>query len=166
MNRAIASMISTDPTHVRSHLTWPQYHCSINYFCCHTPAEHDTIKKILHTISWQPFNLTFSGVDCNRGPGENWCSLYSTVNDEGQTLLMNFARRIEAAMVAAGVPNNHPRQQEFHATLGQTTLDYPNDEFRASINATIPVFNPTMPITVQWFLDGDDPGSQVVYPHP
>jgi hypothetical protein len=39
-----------------------------------------------------------------------------------------MTRRVEQAVLAAGVPINVPRSQAYHSTLGQVQLSYPSDK--------------------------------------
>eukprot|EP01012_Entosiphon_sulcatum_P068353 TRINITY_DN9850_c0_g1_i1.p2 TRINITY_DN9850_c0_g1~~TRINITY_DN9850_c0_g1_i1.p2 ORF type:complete len:223 (-),score=48.83 TRINITY_DN9850_c0_g1_i1:121-789(-) len=139
---------------VTSQDDWSIYHCSINYFCCHTEAEKLKVKQVLANLKWKPFNVSFAGTTCNKGPTEDHLSLYATANAATQASLKAFSQQIEQAVQAAGVPIHHPRQEAFHSTLGQGNLKYPADVAVQTINANVPVFT-TKPIEVTWFYGPD-----------
>jgi hypothetical protein len=165
-----AYMEGADKADIQNEDPWEIYHCSINYFCCYSAAQRATVKQILHTLPWEPFNLTFSHAMCNmvravclggggvlartrahvQGPGEDYLSIEVLADNASQAILWSLAGRIQEAVVAAGLPDSHPRVQPFHSTLAQVMPAYPVDAVMAHLNST-GVLNPTTPITVSWY---------------
>jgi len=130
-------------------------HSTLQYLCCYSPDELYRIGEVLDNYKWDPFNLTFSKVICNRGGDGivSWISIIVLLDSDGQARMYNFVKGIENALVAAGIPVNTPRSQQepFHSTLGVVTSDYPADKVVQIINQKIPVFN-SRPMTVEYFF--------------
>lgn len=128
-------------------LTW---HSTLSYFCCHSEAEADTILRVLKAYPWEPFNMTFAGSGCSVKEG-GYTSFYGTADDATQARVLGLVRGMEAALRAAGVNVTHPREEWFHSTLGIGPVDLEADALVAALNASVPVYNPTQPIRVDWF---------------
>ena len=77
-------------------------HSSLNYWCCHTPAEQAAIVTIVKNLEWRPIPLVLNRVSCNVDHDNRTVYMLSVYNEESQARLWDFIHRIEDAMRAAG----------------------------------------------------------------
>ena len=101
-------------------------HTSLFYFCCHTPTEVTGIKAALHGMRWQAFPVHYDSFACNLDHDN--ITIYLHGLPKNQSSLMALASNIEATVLAAGLPINHPRKSLFHMTLARVNHTYPVDE--------------------------------------
>jgi 2'-5' RNA ligase len=126
-------------------------HTSLNYFCCHSQSEKETIVQVLRKFQWTPKILTYDVFGCNLDHDGVTIYLHAQPNSVGQRTLFTMIREIEQAIENAGVPLINKRHQSFHCTLARVNHNYPVDDIVKKINGTIDFGT----VTFNWFiLDG------------
>ena len=113
----------------------PEYgthlHVSLTYSCCYSDAQLATIDRVLsNVVAWQPQNVTFDRAECridNFPPAAqqqqqqqpDHYSICVFLDEPSNRRMEAWVAKVEAAMVAAGVPIHVPRaaQEPFHTTL-------------------------------------------------
>jgi 2'-5' RNA ligase len=112
-------------------------HTSLNYFCCHSAAERDTIVGVLRHLSWDALPLNYSHFGCNTDHNNVTVYILMLPDASSQVLLMALIKRIETLVKAAGVAINNPRKQPFHCTLARVRRSlYPVDDVVRQLNST------------------------------
>eukprot|EP01106_Pelomyxa_sp_JSP_P016229 TRINITY_DN594_c0_g1_i4.p1 TRINITY_DN594_c0_g1~~TRINITY_DN594_c0_g1_i4.p1 ORF type:complete len:241 (+),score=42.92 TRINITY_DN594_c0_g1_i4:38-760(+) len=109
-----------------------QLHMSLNYFCCYSEQEKLKIYDTLSKYIWYPIQLNFTAYTCNADHDNYTVYLHSEPAQQAE--LFELVRGIEAALVSAGIPNNHPRTQNFHNTHARVTPEYPSSELVATLD--------------------------------
>ncbi len=106
-------------------------HTTVQYLCCYSPEEYETIADLIDSMSWEPINVTFNKIDCNYGDNllPSWNSVDIFMDEPRYSVTLHhyliiyssqamyaFVKRIETAMENAGIPVNNPRttQEPFH----------------------------------------------------
>jgi hypothetical protein len=118
-------------------------HVTIEYFCCKTPQELQTIATVLENTPWQPFNASFDALVCNddQHNGANTTSLVVRLDAASQTAFGASVRAFEDAIIAAGVKITHRRAQQefFHSTVAVVLREpaFPVEKALRTVNAKI-----------------------------
>jgi len=77
-------------------------HTSLNYFCCHSQSEKETIVQVLRKFQWTPKILTYDVFGCNLDHDGVTIYLHAQPNSVGQRTLFTMIREIEQAIENAG----------------------------------------------------------------
>jgi hypothetical protein len=112
-----------------------ELHCSINYFCCHTPEQQQQIREALKTFQWTSFTIEFDSFGCNLDVHHNTSThqaafLHPIASKASQAVMANFTASIENHLRSFGIPIYNPRDKAgplFHITAASVTTDFPVD---------------------------------------
>lgn len=121
MDEGVGLMLGTEGW--RSFNTRLNYHITLNYLCCHTAEERQTIIRVIDELEWEPIPVTVAGTGCNKAPTDQWAWIWGEADAASEAALLGLVRRIEDAIEAEGITVNR-RVQTMHATLGTVRAEF------------------------------------------
>ena len=123
-------------------------HLSLQYHCCYTPTELDTIGRITAALKWKPFAVRFRFVVCIGG------ALIVLVDPVSQGQLTTLVSQVEFEMQLAGLPVHRFRAEEapFHASLATFNSTYDMAQALPVINNVLAGWWNMEPIAIDEFV--------------
>jgi hypothetical protein len=119
---------STDPKNLIQLDSLLALHTTLEYICCHTKEEIDTIHTVAAAYQWKHIDIAYESATCNVDHNNSTVYIAQRPNNASQAALLSLVRGLESAYRAAGIRVNHPRSQEFHSTLARVTHEYPTNK--------------------------------------
>jgi hypothetical protein len=94
-------------------------HISLNYFCCMSTAELNTVHTVLQSVQWVPFTVAFSEPGWRVDNPADHYSLIVFLDEASEALMQNWVSSLEKLITGAGgvLSSTRREQQPFHCTL-------------------------------------------------
>ena len=127
-----------------------QLHMSLNYFCCYSAVDLQTIKGVLEDVDWPPLNVSFERpvwrIDGDRGEAPtreaiDHQSIIVLLDEPSQRQMEGLVADLEERVRAVGLDVHVPRalQEPFHSTLGVVSGGaFPAEAALAAVDQAVP----------------------------
>ena len=125
-------------------------HMSLNYLCCYSAQDLETIHGVLNGLQWPPLNVSFDrpvwringhGTGTPTIENTDHMSMIVLLDRPSQRVMQAFVEDVEARIRAAGIDVHVPRaaQEPFHSTLAVVSgAAYPAAAALKAVNAAVP----------------------------
>eukprot|EP01084_Bolivina_argentea_P185717 320233_1 len=94
-------------------------HMTLDYFCCYSPLEIQTIDGLAQHFEWPPIEVTIDKLICTKNDYTDGVELMLMLDSESQKQLLSIVEQFESEMSKSGLIVNVPRSENigFHITL-------------------------------------------------
>ena len=116
-------------------------HTTIEYLCCFTDAEYETIVDIIRNeVPFPGYEVSFDGLHCSQGYGlPNVANIRAQYDAPSQKVVGAYVAAIEDAMLSKGLNVTRRRADmvPFHVSIVEVDTSFPIMDFLEVANAKI-----------------------------